>query len=180
MTGALGRILGINGATGVEIAVRFLGARDFCDQVVEIGVQVRVTAQCEGIGRTFHYFHHIGVIEENALEGPIFHPCSHGEVVYPVRLFAFLETVGDGYIQAGRLPWRPEGIIDGYPRERHGLNGIVTRGQGHGRGPNQDQQYDYSLQTHIHGDPPPFEGKVVGAALRDLKTLRGCASDRER
>ena len=79
----------------VEIAVLLLGSADEFDQVVEIGVQLRIRMQVERIAGALDDLEDVRVVEEDAVVFALCKAGRLGEVGDALRLLAFLEVVGD-------------------------------------------------------------------------------------
>ena len=108
-----------DGARGVEVAVRLLRGGDLGDQIVEVGVQLRVGVDDQRVGGAFDDFEDVRVVEEAAFVVALQSAGRLGKVVDASGFLTLLEIGGDGDGAIGVQTTAPEVIVD-----RTRLNGI--------------------------------------------------------
>ena len=130
------RALGVDGARGVEVAVRLLGGRDLRDERVEVGLELRVGLHAQGVGRPLDHLVDVGVVEGIAGGGLVLERlAAEGgrgalEVVDALRLLALLEGERDGHRAVHLDPRQPEAVGEVHGGEGHGLHRVVAGGPG--------------------------------------------------
>jgi hypothetical protein len=126
------RMLGIDGAGRIEVAVALLGGRDLRDEPVQVGLQLRVRAHAERVGGALDHLIEVGVVEGIArrrLVGERLAPQDRGgalEVVDALRLLALLEGERHAHRPVGLDARQPERVRQVHGGERHRLDRIVA------------------------------------------------------
>ena len=126
------RMLGIDRASGVEVAVRFLGGADLGDQVVQVSLHLRIGLNGQRIRGAFEHLIGIGIVERiprRLLVGEGFAAQGLGrplEVVHTAGFLALLESERDGDQAIGFDARRPEDIVKVHCGERDGLDRVVV------------------------------------------------------
>src|SRR5204863_6073990 len=108
----------VDGAGGVQVPVLLLGSRDLGYEVVDVGFELRVGRDGEGVGGAFDDLVDVGVVEgvtgwSMVLEGLATKGFGGAEeIVDAAGLFILLESEGDGDFAVGLDAGRPEGVGD--------------------------------------------------------------------
>src|SRR5207244_10596769 len=107
----------VNGARGVEVPVFLLTGRDLFDEAVDVGFELRVGLNGQGIGCAFDYLVDVGIVER--ITRRLFvgeslaakRRARAQEVVQTSGLLVLLEGKRDSNLAIGLDTRRPEGIV---------------------------------------------------------------------
>ena len=131
LAGPAVRVLRIDRARRVDVAVGLLRRGDLGDHAVDVGVELRIGLHVEHVGRPFDHLVEVGVVERvgrrllvvrlaaERLRGAL-------EVVDAPGLLALLEGGGNRHLAVRLDARRPEHVVQVDRRERHGLDGVVA------------------------------------------------------
>ncbi len=125
------RILRVDRARRVQVAVRLLRRGDLGDEVVDVGVELRVGVHVERVGRALDHFVHVRVVERVARR-PLVRELlaskrlrgAH-EQIHAARELALLERRGNARRPVRLHARRPEHVVELHARERDRLDRIV-------------------------------------------------------
>ena len=118
------------GASGVEVAVEFLGGGDFGDEFVEVAVEFGVGVGGEGIGSALDDLEDVGIVEGGAAKFAGHEPGGFGEVFNAAGFFAFLEVIPNRGDAIGFEARQPESVGDVHGGERDWLERVVWGSRG--------------------------------------------------
>ena len=125
---------GVDRPRRIEIAVGFLGGRNGRDQLVDVGIELRVRVHAEGVRRAFDDLVQIRVVERVAWRFRVRRaarpsaPAPHAGSC-PTRPVSShcCKRGRDRGRPVGLDPWCPELVVQRHGRERHRLDGVVAR-----------------------------------------------------
>ena len=129
------RARGVDGAGGVEVAIGFLCRRDFFDQAVDVGVQLRIRADAQRIRSALDDLVQVGIVEgiprrlrvlERLVAERLRRP---DEILDATGELALLERERNRLGAIGLDARRPEHIGEVNGGEGHRLDGIVAPGR---------------------------------------------------
>ena len=126
------RVLRIDAAGGVKVAIWFLGGSNESDQVVNIGGGRGLGMHRQGVGGAFQDFVRVRIIKRIArsiqvgLRFAMQHPRGALKIIHPAGFLAFLKSIGDGGQPVGFNARRPKIIIQMHVREGDWLDRIIV------------------------------------------------------
>ena len=110
----------LDGVVAVEVAVRLLRRGQQADDVVQLLLQRGIGVGGERVGRGFERLVEVRVHEHRPAEAVGGAAGGQPHVLQVARFLELLQAEGDAGDAVGLAPRRPEGILDGDIRERHG------------------------------------------------------------
>ena len=129
------RVLRINGAGGVEIAIGFLRLGDLVDQAIDIGLEFWIRSDAQSVGGALDYFVRVGVVEGKAWRvfvGERFAANGFGgpdEILDTASALTLIEGGGNTDAAIGFYFGGPELIGDVNLIERDRLNRVIGLGR---------------------------------------------------
>src|ERR1017187_1808736 len=109
---------GIDGAGGVEVAVRLLRRGDLLDQSIDVGVELGIWMNAEGVGGALDHFVDVSVVEGIRRIFVVVERLARkrlggaDEIIDASGLLIFLKGERDGDGAVGLDAGRPESVVD--------------------------------------------------------------------
>ena len=125
------RILRIDRARRVDVAVRLLRGGDLRDQAVDVGVELRIGTDAERVRRAFDHLVEVGFVERITgrplvdVRSPRSTLAARSNIFDAARQLALLECGRNAHGAVGLDARRPEHVVEMDRGERHRLDRIV-------------------------------------------------------